>query len=128
MDRVVHFELPVKDMKRARRFYREMFGWDIVDVPFADTKDSYVLVHTGKTDKEGMIGEKGVINGALERGPAKVANIVVAVKNLDVSLKKARAKKCSVVVPKHEIPHVGFYAKIKDLEGNVVGMIQARRS
>ena len=30
---ICHLELPVKDTKRAKAFYGEVFGWKFTDVP-----------------------------------------------------------------------------------------------
>ena len=32
MDKVVHFEIPVDDWDRAIKFYKNNFGWDIMDM------------------------------------------------------------------------------------------------
>ena len=41
--RVVHFEVPFDDADRARSFYREVFGWQIQEMPDM----GYNLVSTG---------------------------------------------------------------------------------
>lgn len=33
MDRVCHFEIPFSDKGRAQKFYADVFGWQISDVP-----------------------------------------------------------------------------------------------
>jgi len=33
MNRVYTFDLPVDDMERARKFYEEVFGWEIAPIP-----------------------------------------------------------------------------------------------
>ena len=33
MDKVIHFEIPVDDMKRAEGFYKKVFGWNVEFVP-----------------------------------------------------------------------------------------------
>ncbi len=32
---VSHFEIPARDMERAARFYREVFGWQVEPLPWA---------------------------------------------------------------------------------------------
>jgi len=36
MDKVVHFEVPVDDVERARGFYGSVFGWGIVPLDQAE--------------------------------------------------------------------------------------------
>ena len=32
-DKIVHFEIPVNDVERARKFYSECFGWKFTKAP-----------------------------------------------------------------------------------------------
>jgi predicted enzyme related to lactoylglutathione lyase len=57
----VHFEVPAKDMKRAKAFYSEVFGWKANDVPIPDME--YSLVSTTEVDKDGRPTSPGSING-----------------------------------------------------------------
>ncbi len=36
MDKVVHFEIPVDDLDRAKKFYSSIFGWELQDYQFAE--------------------------------------------------------------------------------------------
>jgi predicted enzyme related to lactoylglutathione lyase len=47
MDKVVHFEIPVDDVERARGFYGTVFDWSIVPMDEAD----YTLVLTTPVDE-----------------------------------------------------------------------------
>ena len=35
MNKIVHFEIPVENATRAKKFY-DTFGWDFVDIPEMD--------------------------------------------------------------------------------------------
>ncbi|MDE1846148.1 MAG: VOC family protein, partial [Candidatus Micrarchaeota archaeon] len=131
MDGVVHFELPADDMKRSQKFYHELFGWNMVEMP---EEMHYTVINTAKTDERGMILEGGKINGGImdkgmnkDHGGGSVV-IVVDVKNIDASIKKAQALGAKVVMEKMEIPNVGIYARIRDLDGNILGMMQSKRA
>mgnify|MGYP001598568886 CR=1 FL=1 len=50
MDKVVHFEVPADDMKRAQKFYSEVFGWGIQELPEMD----YTIVQTMEMDEKQM--------------------------------------------------------------------------
>ena len=47
--RVVHFEIPFDDGDRARAFYLDLFGWELLEMP----EMSYTMVTTGPTTDEG---------------------------------------------------------------------------
>ena len=58
--RVVHFEVPFDDGDRARSFYKEAFGWQIMEMP----EMGYTIVMTGPSDDSGPT-EPGFINGGM---------------------------------------------------------------
>jgi uncharacterized protein len=119
MDKVVHFEIPYDDKKRASKFYSETFGWKLMDIPEME----YTLVHAAETDKDNMVIEKGAINGGLfqRNDPAKHPMLVIGVQSIDETIKKVISAGGKVVMPKQPIPN-GSYARIADCEGNIIGL------
>lgn len=119
MDKVVHFEIPYDNKDRASRFYTEIFGWKLLDIP----EMGYTMVHAAETDKNNMVSEKGAINGGLfhREVSAKEPIIVIGVKSIDETIKKVVAAGGKVVTPKQSIPN-GSYARVADCEGNVIGL------
>ncbi|TSC98024.1 MAG: glyoxalase/bleomycin resistance protein/dioxygenase, partial [Candidatus Peregrinibacteria bacterium Greene1014_49] len=64
MNGVVHFELPVDDLARARAFY-STFGWNLQDWPMPDGS-TYVGIHTTPIDEKTRLPlEVGAINGGM---------------------------------------------------------------
>ncbi len=88
----------------------------------------YIGLHTGPLDEKNMWKEPGFINGGMfERGgqfPITTPTIAVIVKNIDESINKAKASGGSVVMEKKEMMGMGWYAYIKDTEGNIIGVWQ----
>ncbi|MBN1531860.1 MAG: VOC family protein [Spirochaetes bacterium] len=119
MDRVVHFEIPFDDKARAMRFYSEIFGWRLADIPEAD----YTLAYAAKTDENHMVQEKGAINGGLfqRSDAAKGPMLVIGVASIDATIERVIAAGGAVVTPKRPIPN-GSYARVSDCEGNVIGL------
>ena len=63
--RVVHFEVPFTDGKRAKDFYKQVFGWKLNEMP----EMKYTMVSTGPVAETGMPSEPGYIAGGMfERG------------------------------------------------------------
>ena len=123
MDKVVHFEIPVDDVERARGFYGSVFEWGIV--PMDDMQ--YTLVMTTPVDETTQSPtDPGAINGGLMHRssdtPAPVITIQVGA--IDESLKKIEAEGGSVVTPRTSMGEVGFFAYFKDTEGNVIGLFE----
>jgi hypothetical protein len=119
MDKVVHFEIPYDDKRRASEFYSKIFGWQLMDVPEMD----YTMVHAATTDENNMVAEKGAINGGLfmRNDSAKQPVVVIGVQSIDDTIKKVIAAGGKVVTPKQRIPN-GSYARVTDCEGNVIGL------
>jgi predicted enzyme related to lactoylglutathione lyase len=127
MNRVVHFEIPADDLERAKKFYKENFGWNLIQ--FGPEMGHYVLAHTGPTDPQGMVQDKGFINGGLmPRDPsAKSPVLVMEVADADATVEKVKRTGGRLVGEILDIPGVGRYARVQDTEGNVIGVIKSAR-
>lgn len=126
MDKVQHFEVPVDDIARAKKFYTGVFGWGAMDFPMPGMQ--YVGLHTGPVDEKNMWKEPGFINGGMfqrnPKFPLKGPTIAITVDDIDASIKKVKAAGGEVMMEKMQIADMGLYAYIKDTEGNVIGIWQ----
>jgi len=117
-DRVVHFEIPFDDAERARTFYRDVFGWQLMQMPDGD----YTMAMTGPG--ESGPSEPGFINGGLfgRTDEFKAPNVVIDVANLEDALKRATDAGGTIVRERQPVGEMGFTAYFRDTEGNVVGL------
>lgn len=126
MDKVVHFEIPADDLQRAITFYKNVFDWKIEKFPMPDPEVPYYGVHTVEVDEQQMPKTPGAINGGMmnrdSTSPYPV--IVMSVKAIEETLKKAQENGATVVMPTVKVMDMGLYARIKDTEGNIVGVWQ----
>ena len=120
--RVVHFEIPFDDGERARAFYRDVFGWQLQEMP----EMSYTLATTGPSDDGGPT-EKGFVNGGMLRreGPNEGPIIVIDVDDIDEALGRIEAAGGQVLLGKQDVSGMGWTAYFKDVEGNAVGIWQS---
>ena len=118
MDKVVHFEIPVDDFARAKKFY-SIFGWDIMDFG-----NDYVGVRTTPVDEKSMPKEPGAINGGMMKRSkeVKAPTVAIHVKSVDEYIKKVTKAGGKLIMPKIEIPGMGYYAYVSDTEDNVIGL------
>jgi uncharacterized protein len=119
--RVVHFEIPFDDGDRARSFYKDVFDWQVTQMP---EMGGYTLVMTGPSGDAGPT-ESGFINGGMlsrEQGATSGPVIVIDVPSIDESLAKIGTLGGSTVVGKTPVGDMGFAAYFTDPEGNVVGL------
>jgi predicted enzyme related to lactoylglutathione lyase len=111
---VTHFEINVKDGKRAYAFYSDLFGWKVQDLPGAN----YGMVDTGV--KMGINGGIGQVEAS--DWPRSV--FYVQVEDVQAHLDKAVSLGGKIVAPLIVIPDMVTYALFSDPEGNVIGLIQ----
>lgn len=125
MDPVVHFEMPYDDRERMTKFYKAAFDWQLEK--FGPEMGNYVLATTATADaKPGT--PAGAINGGFyprnPDWPAQHPSIVIAVADIQASMKKVAAAGGEVLGEPMTIPEVGDYVSFFDTEGNRVSMLQ----
>lgn len=127
MNKVVHFEIPAHDLDRAQGFYQELFGWKITKIPMADSE--YYMVSTVETDANGQPTQPGAINGGMvsKTETASAPIIVINVSSIDECLTKVKEKNGKVVAEKQEVGDMGYYARVEDTEGNVIGLWEDKK-
>ena len=118
--RVVHFEVPFDDGDRARSFYEDAFGWQLMEMP----EMGYTIAMSGPSDDTGPT-ESGFINGGMlsrEQGATSGPVIVIDVDDIDAKLIKIEETGGATVVGKTAVGDMGFAAYFTDPEGNVMGL------
>jgi predicted enzyme related to lactoylglutathione lyase len=125
MGRLIHFEIHVNDMERAKRFYGEVFGWSFQD--WSDYAGSpYFGAVTGDENEPG-------INGALmqRQGPPPETNqsinafvCTMGVEDYDKTESKIIENGGKVAKPKHALPGMAWQGYYLDPEGNIFGIHQ----
>jgi len=120
--RVVHFEVPYDDGDRARRFYGDVFGWQIQSMP----EMQYDMVSTGPVSDQGMPSEPGYVGGGMtQRGD--IVNrpvITIQVDDVDDTLARVRSSGGSAVGEPIPVGDMGVAAYFQDSEGNLMGLWQ----
>jgi predicted enzyme related to lactoylglutathione lyase len=123
MNSVVHFEIPVDDVERAKKFYADNFGWKMQQM--GSEFGNYIILQTGPTDEKGMPQRSAFINGGMmKRGTVKSPVLVIAVDDCDAAVEKVKKSGGKLVGEIMDIPNVGRYAYVEDPEGNVIGIIK----
>ena len=123
MDKVKAFDIPVDDMGRAKRFYEEVFGWEISPVP--GSGGNFHAATTVPVDEEGEPKVLGGINGGFfQRGTRGLEGtfIEINVPSVDEYLRRIESAGGKIVKPKGPILDIAFFALVKDTEGNIIGL------
>ncbi|WP_432352939.1 VOC family protein [Sporosarcina sp. A2] len=125
MGRVIHFEIHVDDMDRAKKFYGDVFGWTFED--WSDYAGSpYFGAVTGDEDSLG-------INGALMQRRSLPPELNQALNGYACTLEIDDYDACEamilkncgkVVLAKHALPGMAWQGYYHDTEGNIFGIHQ----
>jgi len=116
MPRVIHFEIPADDPERAVKFYQNVFEWNIEKW---EGPVNYWLVTTGEEDELG-------INGAIkERVENEGVHNTIEVSSIDEFIDRVKDSGGKLLMPKTEIPGVGYHAYCQDTEGNIFGLMES---
>ncbi|MFG1628170.1 VOC family protein [Kribbella sp. NPDC049227] len=121
--RIVHFEVPYDDGERARTFYREAFGWNLMEMPEMD----YTMASTGPVDDQAMPSEPGFINGGMFQRTEELTRpvLTIDVTDVDAALKTVESLGGKQVGEKLAVGDMGFAAYFEDPEGNILGLWQS---
>ena len=125
MNPVVHFELPAENRQRMADFYSKTFGWQTQML--GKDMGNYVIATTTESDEKGP-KKPGAINGGFftktDDMPAQYPSVVVAVDDINESMKKVIKAGGKVLGEPMEIPGIGQYVSFFDTEGNRVSMLR----
>jgi len=125
LDKVIFFEIPADQPKRAREFYHTTFGWKMNEIPSMH----YTQIGTVEADVLGVRGtpkEPGAINGGMvqRNDPVKNPIIYISVDSIDEAAASIEKNGGKILKPKSPVGNFGYAAYFKDTEGNVVGLWQ----
>lgn len=110
---ICHWELMVNDLDKAKRFYGGVFRWSFDDAKYP----GYTLIDTGE----------GVGGGMMQRppsAPAAALNTYFAVDDVDKTLRRVVESGGTVVMPRTEIPGIGWFAMFLDPERIPIAILQ----
>ncbi len=105
----VHIEMTSADPDASRKFYEKVFGWKFREDSMGDA--SYLSFQTGKDPGGGILKPmKGMPTGTLA---------YIYVESVEAAAKKITSAGGKILVPKQEVPTVGWFS-IFEAPGGVV--------
>ena len=108
---IVHIEIPVDNLETGSKFYADLFGWKVENIPEMD----YTTFEAG----EGPGGGFNKLSDEITPGDVMV---YVSTDDIEASLAKIESLGGKTVVPKTEIPQVGWFAWFTDPTGNTMAL------
>ena len=122
MPTVQHFEIPADDVERASKFYTGVFEWKMQKLanPEDPSKDYWFF------DTKDENGNKGIGGGLMKRqAPEHSVTNYITVPSIDDYASKIEEAGGKVIMPKTEIPEMGFILVFFDTENNMFGLYES---
>ena len=113
----VFFDLRTGDLPTTRKFYTEMFGWQVADVPAGGDKTLPLLM-----SQEGPWGGFTELPPGDERIPQWIP--YVSVDDVDAAASKAVELGATVIRPRTELPGAGSLVVITDPTGATLVLLE----
>jgi predicted enzyme related to lactoylglutathione lyase len=116
MNGFCHIEIPSKDLEKAKAFYEGVFGWK---VSAWEGMENYLVFETGDGVNGGFTTEFEI---------SKTAGIMLYIQVEDIpgTLGNINKHGGKTILPKTQIPNVGYYAIFSDAEGNQLGLFSEK--
>jgi predicted enzyme related to lactoylglutathione lyase len=108
---VVHVEIPALNVPAAGKFYQELFGWKLQEVP-----------DMNYTMWEDAAGGGGGFPQASDESPAGQVLVYIASDDIDTDLRNVERLGGKVLRSKTEIPGMGWFGIFQDPTGNVLAL------
>jgi len=112
--RVVHVEIPTKDPQASAKFFTDAFGWELQHLT------EPVPYTTGRTGNIGV----GLPQMGDNLHPGQVV-IYIESEDIEADLKKVESLGGKTIMPKDEVPGMGWLAMFTDPDGNTLAFWQA---
>jgi hypothetical protein len=128
MGKVRAFNVPVNDMASAKRFYEDVFGWEISPIP--GSGGGYHHARTSLSDADGEPLERGTINGGLfMKGTNGIESVFfeIEVDDIDGMISKVVSLGGKLVKEKRPLMDFAQFAIVQDPDGNNIGLIEFKR-
>lgn len=113
---VCHVEWAVSSLDKAKAFYGGLFAWT-----FEGMGEEYLMFNTGSEELGGGL----MLSKEVKPGQSPI--IYIHVDSIETKLPEAEKLGGKVCVPKTEIPNMGWFAVLADLDGNPVGIFESAK-
>jgi predicted enzyme related to lactoylglutathione lyase len=111
------FEIPAKDLKRAKAFYEHVLGVELSLNEMGPLKMAWFPMHQNAPGSTGSLVQADAYEPS-----HKGSMVYFSVASIEDALKKIESKGGKVLRPKMSIGEYGFVAHFEDCEGNRVAL------
>jgi uncharacterized protein len=125
MPTVEYFQIPADDISRAKEFYKKVFGWEMQKWNNSENSEQEYWMFQTQDDKE----NSGLGGGIMKRqSPQHTVTNFITVSSIEEYSSKIEQSGGKIIMPKIEIPNMGFFAVCLDTENNMFGIYENNNS
>jgi uncharacterized protein len=125
MPTVEYFQIPADNINRAREFYKKVFGWEMQKWSNSENSEQEYWMFQTKDDE----GNPGLGGGLMKRqSPQHTVTNFITVSSIEEYSSKIEQSGGKIVMPKTEIPNMGFFSVFLDSENNMFGIYEDNKS
>lgn len=110
---ITHIELSTRDLEESKKFYSDVFEWELKDYP-----------DMNYTTFEAEGGTGGGFSSVSDENPSGSVLVYINTPELEITLRKIRDAGGTILLEDYDIPGVGRMATFKDPTGNKVALLQ----
>jgi uncharacterized protein len=114
---IVHWELLVSDLAKAKEFYANVFGWKVEDSP---AFPGYPMIDPGQEPKGAMMVKP-------PETPGYTVNVYFGVSSVDQALSRAVTAGGTLIAPAMTIEGVGEWGMFADPDGIRIGVFSPKQ-
>jgi predicted enzyme related to lactoylglutathione lyase len=111
---IVHVEIPAKNLQAAGDFYSQVFGWKVE----VDAVYNYAMFSAEGGPGGGFVSTEAAHDGGMMQYKVDSLLVYLGSDDIDADLARIEAHGGKTVLPKTEIPQVGWFAIFTDPTGN----------
>ncbi len=114
-----YFDLTVRDVGEARRFFAAVLGWT-----YEEFAPGYLRIRAGSEDESGIDGGMAALTDTpIAKGPMTV--LVIPVQDLNKMVALVEKNGGQILERRVPIPGIGWFSSCAEPGGLIFGMIQA---
>jgi hypothetical protein len=121
MPTIVHFEIPTDNVEKSRKFYSELFDWNVEKWTGTESMPEGMEYWTVITTDDK--GHKAIGGGLMKRQNPQQQGITnyIDVRSVDEYSSKVERLGGKIVVPKMPVKGMGYFAVCLDTKNNTFG-------
>jgi predicted enzyme related to lactoylglutathione lyase len=116
------FEIYTSDFERAKKFYTEIFKFELKDLPMSSENHPEMKYATFPSDANGWGASGALVKMDMAKPGYGGTLVYFYTEEINAELSRVEAAGGKIIRAKQNIGEFGFIALVEDSEGNMIGL------